>query len=267
MDHYQTLGVSRDADATEIKKAYRKLAMKFHPDKGGDESKFKQIQAAYSVLSDPDKKAQYDNPNPFEQFGGDPFGGNNPFADIFGDIFGQRRQQRPVNPDAVVDVQITLEQAYTGTNIIVNTGYSQFDLRIPKGTSQGTKFRLQGKGPQNYKELPPGNLIVRLHIDCPDNWGVEGQNLYNRIYIDSLDAMTGMDLPIKHIDGRQFTLTIPRGVQSGSRLKMRNLGMESDNSTRIGDLVIIVEVFTAEITDEKNIDILNSIKPNRKTYE
>ena len=82
------LGVSKDASQQDIKKAYRKLAMKHHPDKGGDEQQFKQIQAAYSVLSDPDKRAQYDNPNPFEQFGGDPFGQDSPLGDIFGQIFG-----------------------------------------------------------------------------------------------------------------------------------------------------------------------------------
>ena len=94
MDHYQTLGVSRDADASEIKKAYRKLAGKHHPDKGGDENKFKEIQQAYETLSDPEKRAEYDNPNPFRNFGGDPFAGRgNPFADIFGDMFGQQRSQ------------------------------------------------------------------------------------------------------------------------------------------------------------------------------
>ena len=84
MDHYQTLGVSRDADANEIKKAFRKLAMKHHPDKGGDEQQFKNIQQAYETLSDPQKRAEYDNPNPFS--GGDPFGQGSPFADIFGDM-------------------------------------------------------------------------------------------------------------------------------------------------------------------------------------
>ncbi len=264
MDHYQTLGVSRDADTPTIKKAYRKLAMKHHPDKGGDEQQFKEIQNAYATLSDPQKRAQYDNPNPFEGFGGDPFGQGSPFSDIFSDIFGQRRRQPQVNPDAVVDVQITLQQAYMGTNIIVNTGYSQFDLRIPEGTPPNTKFRIPGKGPVNFTELPPGNLIVRVHIDCPENWGVDGNTIFNRIHIDSLDAMTGLELPIKHVDGRTFNLSIPRGIQSGARLKMKNLGMPGD---RVGDLVVIVEVYTAEITDEKHIDILNSIKPNRKTYE
>ena len=129
MDHYETLGVQRDATAKEIKTAFRKLAMKHHPDKGGDQDQFKRIQGAYEVLSDPDKRAQYDNPNPFNQFEG--FGGSNPFETIFGDIFGTRRQPER-NPDGVVDITITLLQAYTGTNMIVNTGsVSYTHLTLP----------------------------------------------------------------------------------------------------------------------------------------
>ena len=86
MDYYELLGVQPNATPIEIKKAYRKLAMKHHPDKVGDVEQFKKIQTAYDTLSDPEKKQQYDNPNPFENFrGGDPFAGQgNPFADIFG---------------------------------------------------------------------------------------------------------------------------------------------------------------------------------------
>ena len=116
MSHYQTLGVSPQADAKEIKKAYRRLAGKHHPDKGGDEARFKEINEAYETLSDPQKREAYDNPNPFQ--GGNPFGQGSPFEDIFGDIFGGFRQQqrRPVrNPDGVCDVHVNLEEIYTGT--------------------------------------------------------------------------------------------------------------------------------------------------------
>ncbi len=99
MDHYETLGVSKDANQQDIKKAYRKLASKHHPDKGGDQEQFKRIQGAYETLSDPNKRAQYDNPNPFEQFGNDPFADGSPFADILRDIFGQSGNRQPTkNP-------------------------------------------------------------------------------------------------------------------------------------------------------------------------
>ena len=96
MDYYETLGVTPTSTPSEIKKAYRRLAMKHHPDKGGDIDQFKKIQEAYDTLSDSDKRAEYDNPNPFGNFqGGDPFAGQgNPFGDIFGDIFGHRQRQQ-----------------------------------------------------------------------------------------------------------------------------------------------------------------------------
>ena len=194
MDHYETLGVQRDATEQDIKKAYRKLASKHHPDKGGDQEQFKRIQGAYEVLSDPDKRAQYDNPNPFNQFEG--FGGSsNPFEGIFGDIFGTRRQ--PVkNPDGVVDVTITLLQAYTGTNMIVSTGYTQLDISIPQGTDEGDRLRVPGKGPVRIRELPPGDLFVRIHVDPPINWGRKGPDLFMRQNINVFDAITGCNVTI-----------------------------------------------------------------------
>ena len=169
MDHYQTLGVSPQADEKEIKKAYRKLAGKHHPDKGGDENEFKKIQQAYETLSDPAKRQQYDNPNPFE--GGDPFsqGGFNfrgDFGDIFGDIFGRGFQQRQPtrNPDGVVDLHLELHEVFHGTEKMINTGYGTFKITIPAGTRHGTKFNMHGKGPVQHQGLPPGDLIVRTFI-------------------------------------------------------------------------------------------------------
>ena len=170
MDHYQTLGVSPQADDKEIKKAYRKLAGKHHPDKGGDENEFKKIQQAYETLSDPAKRQQYDNPNPFQ--GGDPFsqGGFNfrgDFGDVFQEIFGGgfRQQRQPTrNPDGVVDLHLDLHEVYHGVEKMINTGYGTYKITIPAGTRHGTKFNMPGKGPIQHEGLPPGNLIVRTFI-------------------------------------------------------------------------------------------------------
>jgi DnaJ-class molecular chaperone len=254
MDHYNTLGVQRDATEQDIKKAYRKLASKHHPDKGGDQEQFKRIQGAYEVLSDPNKRAQYDNPNPFEQFAG---GGG--FGDIFGDIFGQRRQPSR-NPDGVVDVSITLLQAYTGTDIVVNTGYANLTVKIDQGLDVGSKLRLSGKGPVRYKELPPGDLIVRIHIDAPTNWGRDGRHLFQRFNINAIDAMTGCEVIIRHLDNKRYTLTVPPGTAPGSRLKMKGLGMIKPNSSIIGDLYIIIDLDVPKITDDEDKQTLNNIK-------
>ena len=260
MDHYQTLGVNRDAEQKEIKIAFKKLAMKNHPDRGGDEEEFKKIQAAYDTLSDPEKRAQYDNPNPFEAFG-QGFG-NSPFADIFGDIFGQRVQQRrPVrNPDGIVDVGVTLLQVYTGSTIVVNTGYGSYEVHVPQGTADGTRLRLAGKGPVRDNNLPPGDLIVRLHTEFPDNWGRDREHLFYRQNINAIDAMTGCVIEITHVDGKKYQLTIPAGTTHGTRLKMSRLGMKIPDYGVIGDLFVIIELDIPTISNEADIETLNKIK-------
>lgn len=258
MDHYETLGISRDASEQEIKKAFRKLASKHHPDKGGDQEQFKRIQGAYEVLSDPDKRAQYDNPNPFNQFEG--FGGSsNPFEGIFGDIFGTRRQ--PVkNPDGVVDVTITLLQAYTGTNMIVSTGYTQLDISIPQGTDEGDRLRVPGKGPVRIRELPPGDLFVRIHVDPPINWGRKGPDLFMRQNINVFDAITGCNVTIVHLDGTKYQLSVPPGTEHGTKLRMNGLGMFIPNRGVQGNLNVIIELDVPRVTATEDIELLNNIK-------
>ena len=162
------------------------------------------------MLSDPDKRAQYDNPNPFEQFGGDPFGQGSPFGDIFSEIFGGgfRRQQPQRNPDGRMDLNISLLQAYKGTNVVVNTGYATLDVTIPQGVKDGSNLRLSGKGPLRYTELPPGDLIIKVFIEYPENWGRDGNNLFCRIGVNTLDAITGTKLPFEHVDGKKIEVMI-----------------------------------------------------------
>lgn len=262
MDHYETLGVSKDANQQDIKKAYRKLASKHHPDKGGDQEQFKRIQGAYETLSDPNKRAQYDNPNPFEGFSQ----GGSPFADIFGDIFGARQQRRPVkNPDGVVDVGVTLLQTFAGSEIVVNTGYASFNVAIEQGVDDGTKLKLHGKGPIRDERLPAGDLIVRLHIEYPPNWGRDREHLFYRHNINVIDAMTGCTITIKHVDNKKYDLKVPAGTMHGTRLKMKNLGMRIPTYGIVGDLYIIIELDVPIINNEKDKELLNKIK-QRSTY-
>ena len=260
MDHYETLGVSKDASQQDIKKSYRKLASKHHPDKGGDQEQFKRIQGAYETLSDPDKRAQYDNPNPFEQFGGgDPFAQGSPFGDVFGDIFGRRRQPNK-NPDGMVNITITLLDAYTGRDFVVDTKDATINLTIPKGVRDGTKLRVPGKGPVRFKELPPGDLIVRILIDYPIEWGREEDHLYLRKDINVLDVLTGCQIDVAHIDDRLFSVKVPQGINPGHKLTLRGLGMTNPRTGKIGNLYVIVNFMMPDISKVEHIEALNKIK-------
>jgi len=260
MDYYETLGVNHASTPNEVKKAYRKLASKHHPDKGGDPEQFKKIQEAYETLSDPQKKHQYDNPDPFANMGGNPFQqGGNPFGDIFGDIFGGRRH-RQVNPDGVTELQISLLQAYNGADLVVSTGDSSINLKIPQGIRDGTKLRVAGKGPQRIRELPPGDLIVKIFVNYPANWGREGNELFYRKDVDVLDALTGCEVDFTHIDGKKLLVKVPQGTPNGHKLKLRGLGMKDPRNDMFGSLNIIVNLTMPNITKKEHIDTLNKIK-------
>ena len=263
MDHYQTLGVSRDADASEIKKAYRKLAGKHHPDKGGDENKFKEIQQAYETLSDPEKRAEYDNPNPFRNIGGDPFAGRgNPFADIFGDIFGQQR--RPQNFNAETSIGISLEDVYFGSTKRVDVGTGAIDIEIPKGIKDGTIFNVPGKAPQQDPNYPPGDLRIRVIIERHHSFGRDGRDLIGAIEVDYLSAILGTKVTIKHISGKQLQVTVPANTSPDSRLKLRGEGFIQPHNGVVGDFLILVKVGPPEDLSEQHKKLLQQILQERK---
>ena len=266
MDHYQTLGVGRDADTPTIKKAYRKLAMKHHPDKGGDEAKFKEIQNAYATLSDPQKRAEYDNPNPFSGFGGgDPFGGSgSPFGDIFRDIFGGRPQRRSQNFDAQTDIILSLEDVYTGTTQRIDVGTGQIDLKIPAGVREGTRFTLHGKGPQQDTTLPPGDLFVRIRYRPHREFGKNGNDLLGIAEIDYLDALIGTTIQVKHISGKTLQVNIPPLSPVGSRLKLRGEGFTDPQTSIVGDFLLQVNVVPPESLNHKHIELIRRIKQERR---
>lgn len=262
MDYYQILGVGKDADPKEIKKAFRKLAMKHHPDRGGDEAKFKEIQTAYDTLSDPQKRQQYDNPNPFEGVfqGDDPFGQGNPFGDIFGNIFGQGQRQRQGNPESVGDVNITLEQAYHGTDVNIIIDNKPETLHIQPGTRSGSRIRIPQGGRQPYPQFPPGDLIIRIHVSMPPGVGVEQNDIFQHIVINAIEAMTGVEKRISHVSGKKLSIKIPAGSQQGSRLRLSNQGMPYPGAAEVyGSLFVIINIDVPHIKDPKHIDMLNSI--------
>lgn len=256
MDYYQTLGINRDADTKEIKLAYRKLASKHHPDKGGSAEEFKKIQEAYSTLSDPDTRQQYDNPSPFGQGQG-----GSPFGDIFGDFFNQHRQhRRQGNPESVGDVQITLQQAYTGTDLSIGIDGKSTIIEIAPGTRDGSRIRLHQQGRQPHAEFPPGDLIIRIHVDVPPEMGIKDNDLYQHVLVNAIEVMTGVSKMIDHVSGKKLQVKIPAGSQHGTRLRLSNQGMPYPGAPQVyGSLFVIVNIDVPRILDPKHIEMLNSI--------
>lgn len=260
MSHYDTLGVNKSASAEDIKKAYRKLAMKHHPDRnGGDETNFKKIQEAYETLSDPNKKAEYDNPS--VRFSNSSFNMHGDINDIFRDIFGQQRQQRPAkNPDTLVNVEISLLDAYTGTNFILDTQSGPVNLKIPAGVQAGTKLRIPNKGTQRFPQLPPGDLYVAVYIAKDSEWGRQQDDLYIKVEIDAITAMVGTTVEIEHLTKKRYKVNIPAGVQPDEKIRLKGLGMPNPQTGVVGNLYVLVCITIPKITDHNHIESLNNIR-------
>ena len=262
MDYYETLGVNHTTQPDEIKKAYRKLASKHHPDKGGDAEQFKKIQEAYDVLSDPQRKHQYDNPNPFGNNGQMP----PDFGDIFGDIFGNRgfRQRQQRNPDGQINVQISLLEAYEGTTYRIDfPGEELIEVNIPAGVRQGTKLRLAGKANVRFPDLPRGDLFIVINIADMPNWGRQQDDLYVNIVVDALDAITGCEAIVNHLNGKKYKLKISPGTQEQARIRLTGLGMTNPGNRTVGSLYAIVNIEVPNLQQQEVLNLLNKISEIR----
>ena len=263
MDYYHTLGVNHTTSADEIKKAYRKLASKHHPDKGGDAEQFKRIQEAYEVLSDPQKKSEYDNPQPQQQWQRNHYEGarsSNGFENMFKDMFGDRQQQQYQNPHTVGDINITLQQAYFGTEIVVQADGVPQTIKIEQGTRNGTKIRIHGAAQRRFPDLPPGDIIIRVNVLGEPGVHVSNSDIYTSVRVNCIEAMTGTNVHIENINGKKIDVKIPKGCQPGAKLRMSNMGIPHPGTSRAyGDMYVVVEVITANVTDQYHIDLLNNI--------
>lgn len=276
-DYYQTLGVDQNATPDQIKKAYRSLANKHHPDKGGDQAKFKDISVAYETLSDTNKKAEYDQQrmygggpqvrfhtggfDPFEHMfgtGGNPFGQSGPFADMFG---RQVRRNRDLN----IQCQVSLLDAYTGKQLEANyrlpSGRTQtVVINVPPGINHGETIRYAGLGDDSVPQLPRGNLNVTVIVMPDANFTRQGDDLYTTIYINPIEAMIGCKKSVQTIAGVQLDLDIRAGIESGAEFASHGNGFPNVNNPHIkGRFVSIIRIRTPSVTDPAIVEQLKVI--------
>jgi curved DNA-binding protein len=269
---YETLGVSENASADEIKKAYRKLARKYHPDINKDESaveKFKEINAAYEVLSDPEKKAQYD------QFGDQMFGGQN-FHDFargqgqgvdldeilrqmfggggggfsggfggaqggfggFGGGFG--------GPDLDVQARITVPfmTAIQGGKYKINVEGESFDIKIPAGIKSGETLRVRGKG-KSYQGQR-GDLLIKVEVAESDEYERKGDNLYKTFDVPLKEALFGGKVQVQTPE-KEVSLKVPKNTKNGQKFRLKGKGVPDRKTAMRGDLYLIANVVLPDV--------------------
>ena len=263
MDHYSTLGVGKNATPDDIKKAYRKLASKHHPDKGGDTATFQKIQTAYDTLVDPNKRQQYENPMPqgFPQQGGMPpgfehifgqmFGGGNPF-----DPFAQHRQQ-PQQQVFRTTINISLEQAYYGGEQILKlqtpTNVHAITIQIPKGIQNGNQMRID-------KVMDGASLVVDFKVENHLKYDRQGNDLICNHPISVLDLIIGTSFEFVTLSGKTLEVTVKPKTQPYIQLKLAGQGMPIHNTTRYGDQIILLKSFMPDTIDEQVINSINQQK-------
>ena len=283
-DYYGILGVPKTATQDDIRKAFRKAAMKHHPDRGGDQAKFKEINEAHDILSDNDKRMMVDQGidplNPQQRqghhfhSGGSPFEfhfGGNPHMDEFLRGFGFNTgfggfQQPPPrkNKSLNINLNISLEEAYTGTTKELDLTYPgnntrSIKIEIPKGVDNGVTIRYEGMGDRSNPNIPPGDLLVNIQIMSHPAFVREGMNLLRDVMVDCFSAITGSSVSFITLDGRKLEVTIPAGVQPGTTLGLKNEGMK-DNRGNVGKLYVRVNIQIPNNLSTEVIDLIEQIK-------
>jgi DnaJ-class molecular chaperone len=259
MDYYSILGINKQANQDEIKKAYRKQAMAHHPDHGGDSGKFAQINEAYETLKDPNKRQEYDNPQVRMNVN------SSNLDDIMNAFFGQRQQRPQVNRDIKISITIDLEDVAVGRDVLAtyklsNGMESSASIKIQPGIEHGQALRFRGLGDATDPRRPRGDLIVLVKIRPHTRFKRDGKNLYTNIKISVFDLMLGTDVIVEKIGGGPLRVNIPKGTQPSQVLSVAGYGLPDPRTGRTGHMYVNIHGVLPKIDDpemERRIKILN----------
>jgi curved DNA-binding protein len=283
-DYYEVLGLTRNASESDIKKAYRKLARQHHPDRNpGDktaETRFKEVQEAYDVLSDPTKRSQYDKfgfagPNggpggpggpgtgPFQWHGGGFDAGNFQAEDLSeilrqfgmggmggmgggeGPFTGRKGRSRRSQPqDAEAEAAIPFLTAAQGGTVSLSINGSHVDVKVPAGIEEGKRLRLGGQGPNG------GDLFIKIHVEPHPFFRREGNNIILEAPLSIPEAVLGTKIDVPTLDGSRLTVKVPTGASSGSRLRLRGKGIAG------GDQLIEVRIVAPKVDDARSRELI-----------
>jgi len=284
-DYYDILGVNRNASEDEIKKAFRKKAKQYHPDANPDnpsaEARFKELNEAYEVLKDSEKRPQYDRfgenwknyqgfngqqQNPYASGGG--FGGQADVSDMFESIFGgmggrrsgfgggRRTNIRMAGEDIEQPITISLQEAYEGTTRIITKNGREINVNIPRGATTGTKVRLAGEGQPGIAGGPAGNLYLVVNVADDRLFERKDDDLYVDVNVDAFTAMLGGEVEVPTMT-RPVRMKIRGGTQSGQKLRLTGKGMPKLRSkNEFGNLYARVMITVpSKLTDEQKQDV------------
>lgn len=302
-DFYQILGVSKDASDAELKKTYRKLARKYHPDSNpGDvaaEAKFKEMSEAYSVLSDSEQRAEYDQIRAmgaggarftagggggqgFEDVFGGMFGGGRGgshfnyqqtggqgFEDIFGGMFGGGAPRGP-QPGRDIHASTTLdfETAVRGDTVTLQAPNGPVKVKIPSGVSDGQKIKVRGKGEPSPNGGSAGDIILTVNVRKHPVFERDGQNLRLRLPVTFSEAALGATVEVPTLDGSPVRLKVQPGTPSGRVLRVKGRGVKSSKGT--GDLLAEVQVVVpSHLSDraKEALEAFRAVEPQENPRE
>lgn len=296
-NYYDILGVKRDAVQDDIKKAFRKLAAKYHPDAGGDEQKFKEVSEAYTTLSDPQKRKEYDQMLMFGGIPGADFGGSGgrarggysgDWSDIFenirsgdgafggfdfssifgGGAGGGARSNRPTKGgDLTMTIEVTAEEAFSGAQrkvsyTIPSSGEKQsLTVKVPAGAVDGGKLRYRGRGEYGANGGARGDLVITTRVEEHPIFKRDGADVRMELPISMYEAALGANVEVPAPDGSVCRLKIPAGTQDGKTFRFRDMGApDVKRKGKKGALYVKVRVQVPTRLTAKERDALTALR-------